>query len=81
MDPAGGCSPEQLGIDPHSRLGREAAKEAWRCHRAEVIDARNGLPKRHDGQRRPEILRRFLYRGRGSPLGVKGRVGTPGFGC
>jgi hypothetical protein len=55
-----GCSIEQLGIEPESRLAQEAAKEASRCHRAEVIDARDvkeasicgNRPGRRDGVKR-----------------------------
>jgi hypothetical protein len=36
-----GCSLEQLGIDPDSRLALEAAKEVWAYRRAEVIYARD----------------------------------------
>jgi hypothetical protein len=58
-----GCSPEQLGIDPDSRLAQEAAKEVWRCHRAEVIDARDLAERRYlqtRPGRRDQVWRRYF---------------------
>jgi hypothetical protein len=42
-----GCSPDQLGIDPDSRLAQEAAKEAWAHHRSEVVSARDVKEAQH----------------------------------
>jgi hypothetical protein len=58
-----GCSPEQLGIDPDSRVAREAAKEAWAYHRSEVIYARDLAEQRYlqtRPGRRDQVWRRYF---------------------
>ena len=60
---ANGYSVEELGIDPDSRLAQEAAKEAWRSHRAEVIHARDLAEQRYlqtRPGRRDQVWRRYF---------------------
>ncbi len=58
-----GYSLEQLGIDPDSRLAREAAREAWAYRRSEVIEA-GDLAERRYLQARPgrrdQVWRRYF---------------------
>jgi hypothetical protein len=58
-----GCSLEQLGIDPDSRLAQEAAKEAWAYHRSQVINARDVKEAqylRNRPGRRDQVWRRYF---------------------
>jgi hypothetical protein len=58
-----GCSPEQLGIDPDSRLAQEAAKEVWAYHRSEVLYARDLAEQRYLQSRpgrRDQVWRRYF---------------------